>query len=44
MKKTKAEKREELSRKKEAKIKKGGTFSGQILRSKVNKNYAGKKK
>ena len=39
---TKQEKREEILRKKKIKQKKGGTLAGQILHTKLSKNYAGK--
>lgn len=44
MKKTKQEKREELTRKKKIKTSKGGTLAGQILRTKVAKNYENQKR
>ena len=39
--KIKTEKREEISRKKKIKRKKGGTLAGQISRTKISKNYSG---
>jgi len=42
--KTKQEKREEIARKIKLKKKKGGTLSGQILRTRTSKNYEGRKK
>ena len=41
---TKQEKREEILRKKKIKQKKGGTLAGQVSRTKITKNYAGKAK
>ena len=41
---TKQHKREEIARKKKIKAKKGGTLSGQILRTQVSGKYAGVKK
>jgi len=38
---TKQERREQLARKLQLKAKKGGTLSGQLLRLKTRKNYAG---
>ena len=42
--KTKSETREEKSRKKKIKEKKGGTLSAQVLRTQTNKQYAKEKK
>jgi len=42
--KTKSEKREELTRKKKIKQKKGGTLAGQISRTRTSKNYLHEKK
>jgi len=39
--KIKTEKREEISRKKKIKRKKGGTLAGQILRAQTAKKYSG---
>lgn len=39
--KIKTEKREEISRKKKIKQKKGGTLAGQILRAQTAKKYSG---
>lgn len=41
---TKAQKREELSRKKKIKANKGATLSGQILRTQTSAGYQKKKK
>lgn len=43
-KKIKAEKREELARKRKKKAQQKDTLAGQILRTKVNKKYIRKKK